>query len=134
MIEYQFAVSAEQIRTACTELFNLYMARSIPCNGYMMKKFGDIRPVGLLSFPTSGYTVNFLTDDTPEARKMLVHFTDILLELGGRVYLAKDSCILARQFERMYDRLPEWREIVRQYDPKNRVQSDLSRRLNMKPW
>jgi FAD/FMN-containing dehydrogenase len=62
------------------------------------------------------------------------HFTDILLELGGRVYLAKDSCILARQFERMYDRLPEWREIVRQYDPKNRVQSDLSRRLNMKPW
>lgn len=134
LIEYQFVVSADQIQTVFTDLLKLSRARSLAGYGYAMKKFGRVRRMGLLSFPRPGYTVNFFTKDTPEARAFLTYFTDYLLELGGRVYLAKDSCILARQFEAMYDHLDRWREIVRHYDPANRVQSDLSRRLQMKPW
>ena len=134
MIEYQFVVSADQIQTVFIDLLKLSRARSLAGYGYAMKKFGRVRRMGLLSFPRPGYTVNFFTKDTPEARAFLTYFTDYLLELGGRVYLAKDSCILARQFEAMYDHLDRWREIVRHYDPANRVQSDLSRRLQMKPW
>ena len=134
LIEYQFFVAAEQIEAALNALLKIYQQRSLLCYGYVLKKLGALPRAGLLSFPKAGYTVSFLVQNRPEARKFLIDFTDLIIELGGRIYLTKDSCILPRQFERMYDQLDEWRMIVRQIDPTNRVQSDLSTRLNMKPW
>jgi decaprenylphospho-beta-D-ribofuranose 2-oxidase len=134
LIEYQFVVAAEQIETALTELFKIYQQSSFLCYGYVLKKLGTMPRAGLLSFPKAGYTVSFLVQNHPAARKFLIDFTDLIIELGGRIYLTKDSCILARQFERMYDQLDQWRTIVRRTDPTNRVQSDLSIRLGMKPW
>ena len=52
-----------------------------------------------------------------------------LVDVGGRVYFAKDSRVSARHVERMYPRLGEWREVCERVDPARRFQSDLSRRL-----
>lgn len=134
LIEYQFVVAAEQIETALGALLKIYQQRSLLCYGYVLKKLGAMPRGGLLSFPKAGYTVSFLVQNHPDARQFLINFTDLIIELGGRLYLTKDSCMLARQFERMYDQLDQWRTIVRQIDPTNRVQSDLSIRLGMKPW
>lgn len=134
MIEYQFVVSTEHIHRAITDLLKMSRDRSLAGYGFALKKFGTIDRMGLLSFPKPGYSVNFWNNDCPEARDFLIYFTDYLLEIGGRAYLAKDSCILPRQFEAMYKNLNQWRDIVKRYDPANKVQSDLSRRLNMKPW
>jgi FAD/FMN-containing dehydrogenase len=87
---------------------------------------------GLLSFPTQGYT---LTLDLPLSDSGLFRFLDrldeIVLEHGGRVYLAKDTRVPAATFRAMYPRFGEWQRIKSTVDGGNRFSSDLARMLAM---
>lgn len=74
-----------------------------------------------LDFPNRGDDVFELLDDLDR----------IVLERGGRVYLAKDARLSPQNFREMY---PDWelfREIKAKYDPNNRFQSSLGRRLQL---
>ncbi|MEM8925781.1 MAG: FAD-binding oxidoreductase [Actinomycetota bacterium] len=134
-IEYQFVVPAGDVQAAWSELIRMADRRRVTCRGYVFKRLGPMPGVGLLSFPAEGVTASMFAPDTVPTRRLFRDFTDALIEMGGRVYLAKDSCISARQLEAMYgDQLDAWRSIVSSYDPGNRVRSDMSRRLAMKPW
>jgi FAD/FMN-containing dehydrogenase len=61
----------------------------------------------------------------------LDHLDQIVLDYGGRIYLAKDSRLKPIAFRAMYPRHPEWKKIKSSYDAKNFFSSDLSRRLEM---
>ena len=56
---------------------------------------------------------------------------DEIADVGGRVYLAKDSRLRPELLPRMYPRLDEIREVKARVDPDNVLQSDLARRLNI---
>ncbi|HTN94496.1 MAG TPA: FAD-binding oxidoreductase [Gallionella sp.] len=87
---------------------------------------------GLLSFPMSGYT---LALDIPIRNKgifvLLNKLDEIVLQHGGRVYLAKDARLSAESFRAMYPRFKEWLAIKNAVDPQNRFSSSLSRRLEI---
>ena len=87
---------------------------------------------GLLSFPLTGYT---LALDLPIRDKGLFSLLDkldkIVLQHGGRVYLAKDARMSAESFQAMYPRHEEWLRIKNNIDPAHRFSSSLSRRLNI---
>ena len=87
---------------------------------------------GLLSFPAPGYT---LTLDLPIRDKGLFSLLDkldhILLQHGGRIYLAKDARISPDSFRTMYPRYTKWLKIKQAIDPDNRFSSSLSRRLEI---
>lgn len=134
LIEYHFVVSAEHLCDAVAALVRMCHKQGLTLHFGILKRFGGAQRAGLLSFPRQGYTLNFQVEDRAETRKLLIDFTDVLIELKGRVYLAKDACILPRQFEGMYEGLDEWRNIALKYDPANKIQSDLSVRLGLKPW
>ena len=55
----------------------------------------------------------------------------VVLEHGGRVYLAKDARLAASALPRMYPRLDEWRRIRRELDPDGLFLSALGQRLEM---
>ena len=97
----------------------------------VLKRFGPAGE-GLLSFPIEGYT---LTLDLPVNDTELFPFLNrldaIVLQYGGRVYLAKDARLSAEAFRAMYPRLDEWRRIKLKIDPENHFDSDLARRLAM---
>lgn len=97
----------------------------------VLKKFGA-EGEGILSFPREGYT---LALDIPISDPGLFPFLDQLDELvlnyGGRLYLAKDSRMKAATFKAMYPRLPQWLAVKGKYDPAWTFSSDLSRRLQM---
>ena len=97
----------------------------------ILKRFGA-EGKGLLSFPISGFT---LTLDLPVRDKGLFSLLDkldhIVLQHGGRVYLAKDARISAESFKAMYPRFETWRKIKQSIDPNNRFSSSMSRRLNI---
>jgi FAD/FMN-containing dehydrogenase len=97
----------------------------------VLKRFGP-EGEGLLSFPMEGYT---LTMDFPVSDRALFPFLDrldeIVVRLGGRVYLAKDARMRAEAFRAMHPRLAKWSEIKLKVDPQNRFDSDLARRLGM---
>jgi FAD/FMN-containing dehydrogenase len=97
----------------------------------VLKRFGAAGK-GLLSFPLPGYT---LALDLPLHDKALFSLLDkldhIVLQHGGRVYLAKDARISAESFRSMYPRYAEWLKIKQSVDPANRYSSSLSRRLHI---
>ena len=97
----------------------------------VLKRFGP-EGAGLLSFPIEGYT---LAIDLPVTDPQLFSFLDrldeIVLEHGGRVYLAKNPQLKPEIFRAMYQRVREWEHLKAKIDPANRFSSDLSRMLEL---
>lgn len=97
----------------------------------VLKRFGA-EGKAPLSFPMPGYT---LALDLPIRDKGLFSLLDkldhIVLQHGGRVYLAKDARISAESFRSMYPRFETWLKLKNKIDPSNRFSSSLARRLNI---
>lgn len=99
----------------------------------VLKRFGPENK-GLLSFPTAGYTLTFDFPVEPELFPFLDELDRIVLEHGGRVYLAKDARMSREAFSQMYPGLGEWLRLKSELDPQNIFSSDLSRRLGLVPF
>ncbi|WP_200841189.1 FAD-binding oxidoreductase, partial [Geminicoccus flavidas] len=96
----------------------------------VLKAFGRTGP-GHLSFCMPGWT---LAVDLPErsgVAGLLAALERIVLDAGGRIYLAKDSQLSAEGFARMYPELDRFRTVLERVDPDGRWQSGLSRRLGI---
>lgn len=88
---------------------------------------------GLLSFPLAGMA--FAVDLPRRAGVEALHRRLEVLTLahGGRLYLAKDALMSAATCAAMYPRLDEFRAVLARIDPAGRFQSDMSRRLGLRP-
>lgn len=82
----------------------------------VLKRFGELRSPGLMSFPRPGYT---LALDFPNlgdrTLRLLDALDDIVVSVGGRVYAAKDSRMSGSAFRKFY---PEWESFARHIDPR----------------
>lgn len=97
----------------------------------VLKRFGA-QGKGLLSFPTSGYTLALDLPIREHGLFALLHQLDeVVLQYGGRIYLAKDARLSAESFRAMYPRYAEWLKIKNTVDPQHRFSSSLSRRLGI---
>ena len=128
-LQYQFVVPFDR-----TDLLRSSM-EAIVDSGHIsalnvLKRFGEANDAPL-SFPTAGWT---LAVDLP-VRKGLGELCDLLdemvLDAGGRLYLAKDSRTTADRFARMYPELPAWRKVRDAVDPERKFVSDQARRLSL---
>jgi FAD/FMN-containing dehydrogenase len=130
-VQYQCVLPAAQACPGMQALLEALAGASQSSYLSVLKRFGP-EGRGLLSFPVEGYT---LTLDLPVSDPSLFRFLDrldgIVLEHGGRVYLAKDARLKPETFREMYPRLEEWLAIKRVVDPDNRFASDLARRLGI---
>ena len=97
----------------------------------VLKRFGA-QGRGMLSFPLAGYTLALDLPIRDEGLFVLLNRLDeIVLQHGGRVYLAKDARLAAASFRAMYPRYEEWLRIKNVVDPQNRFSSSLARRLKI---
>jgi decaprenylphospho-beta-D-ribofuranose 2-oxidase len=96
----------------------------------VLKRFGPGNH-GPLSFPLQGWTLALDVPPHPQLGPLLRELDDRVTDLGGRVYLAKDSRLSPRTFARMYPRLDEFRHVRARVDPDGVFCSDLSRRLQI---
>lgn len=74
--------------------------------------------------------------DFPHTRQVLALLDEldkIVLDHGGRFYLAKDARMQPETFRAGYPRLDQWLEIKQGVDPENRFCSDQSCRLGLTP-
>jgi FAD/FMN-containing dehydrogenase len=86
---------------------------------------------GLLSHPIDGWT---LTLDLPWRDGLLEFLQEcdqLVLNHGGKLYMAKDVTTTPEVFAAMYPRLDEFRAIKARLDPDQRLSSRLARRVGI---
>jgi decaprenylphospho-beta-D-ribofuranose 2-oxidase len=127
--QWQFLVpdeSSEVVRRALERL----STEGVPSFLAVLKRMGPGNPAPL-SFPGKGWTLAFDTAIEPGLERLFDELDEMVVEAGGRIYLAKDSRVRPELVPLMYPRLDEWRAVREKVDPQHRFRSDLARRLQL---
>ena len=128
--QYQYVVPFGQ-EAAVRRSFELVSRARAASFVTVLKRFGEGDP-GFLSFPAPGWTLALdVPARTPGLAGLLGSLDRLVVEAGGRVYLAKDSRVPPDVLAEMYPRLAEFRKLRAEFDPDGMLASDLSRRLGL---
>ncbi len=84
---------------------------------------------GLLSFPRPGTSIALDVPVRDDTQEIVDRLNECLIDLGGRIYLAKDAFTRPHHFRAMEPRLDRWTEVRRRWDPERRIRSAQSVRL-----
>lgn len=127
-LQYQMVVPE---RAACREILEIVSSSGMASFLAVIKEFGE-QSHGGLSFPEPGVT---LALDFPNYGQPLFDLLDrldeIVVAVGGKVYLGKDARLSRENFRRMYPEWEAWKAVRDEWDPGHVFQSDLSRRLGL---
>ena len=94
----------------------------------VIKDCGD-EGQGLLSFPKPGTSIAVDIPVRDRTADDVAKLNELVIEEGGRVYLAKDTFTTSEHYAAMDPRVEEFLEIRRRYDPEGALQSMQSVRL-----
>ena len=132
IIQVQFSLPIEhefELERLLTKLIR--NQRPLLCS---IKKLANQKIVNNLSFYQYGWTIAVDFPYESFNRDEIEKFYDELSSLNGKIYLAKDFTLDEKNFRKMYPESLEWEKIVKEIDPKNTYQSELSNRLGLKKW
>ncbi|CAH7425950.1 putative Decaprenylphosphoryl-beta-D-ribose oxidase [Vibrio chagasii] len=119
----------------CAQNFIEYFIRKVNDLGLksfltIAKRFG-VGGSGLLSFPMSGYTI---ASDFADSDEVEVLFNDVaskIIDVGGKIYLTKDSLLGEQVFKSMYKKHGEFMELRGVYDKDGALKTRQSERLGL---
>jgi decaprenylphospho-beta-D-ribofuranose 2-oxidase len=127
-VQYQFAVpfGAERVLQSVIERL-----AAMRCTSFLavLKQLGPGGP--MLSFPVAGWTLAVDISVDASTLQALRRFDEVVAEVGGRVYLAKDVRLGRSVFQAMYPSVPVWQATRGRVDPEQILRSDLGRRLGL---
>lgn len=84
---------------------------------------------GVLSFPKPGTSIAVDIPVRERTRADVARLNELVIQEGGRVYLAKDTFTTADDYAAMDPRVPEFLELRGRYDPEGKLRSLQSVRL-----
>ena len=129
-IQYQFVIPNENVvqnlRLILKKIYELRLNSFLT----VLKKFGK-QNNNLLSFPMSGYTLVFDFKVNKTLFKNLNELDKIVIDMGGRIYLTKDSCMSEKMFKHTYKKWEKFQEIREKYHAIGKFCSDQSKRLGL---
>ena len=129
-LQYQFVVPFGSENVLRTVIERISAAR-LPIFLTVLKRFGASNR-GPLSFPMGGWTLAIdVAPDRAGLADLLRSLDTLVLDAGGRHYLAKDFHMTPADVRRGYPRLTEWQATRHRVDPTGVWVSDLSRRLEL---
>jgi decaprenylphospho-beta-D-ribofuranose 2-oxidase len=129
-VQYQFVLPFGEEATL-RQVMERLAASGAPSFLAVLKRFGPANPAPL-SFPEPGWALALDVPAATHGLSDLLHGLDhLVLDAGGRHYLAKDAHTTPEAIRRGYPRLAEWRATQAACDPGGVWASDLSRRLRL---
>jgi FAD/FMN-containing dehydrogenase len=115
LLQFQNVLPHESGREGMIEILKAITKSGLASFLAVIKFFGDVPSVGMMSFPKPG---PMLALDFPIRRDVSFALVDrlasITLEHGGRMYSAKDARMTPEQYQAFY---PQWQEFARYIDP-----------------
>jgi len=129
-VQYQFVVPFGE-EAALRDVIERLSSSGAASFLAVLKRFGAGNPAPL-SFPSPGWTLALDIPARSKGLAPLLHDLDrIVLDSGGRHYLAKDSHTTPAAIRQGYPRLAEWQAIRDRLDPGGLWCSDQARRLEL---
>lgn len=128
-VQHQSVLPLDTARTVLPEMLGRIADRGDASFLAVLKKLGPSD--GVLSFPFPGYTLALDFPMRPKLLAFLDELDQLVVDAGGRLYLAKDARQSRAVFEAGYPGLDHFRDIRRSIDPAGRVRSHLSDRLGI---
>ena len=129
-IQYQIVVPDEHrsiIKKMLVKLKKINALTFLP----ILKRLGPGNH-SYLSFPISGWTLSVdLPTNNKEIEDVLKEIDKEIANIGGRIYLAKDSRQSESIFKRTYRNFYIWQKQKQLLDPRNIFISDIAKRLNL---
>ena len=128
LTQHQSVIPRERGPAAVQGLLELLARRRARICLCVIKNCGD-EGAGMLSFPLRGTSVavDLPIDDGTQA--LVDALNERVIDLGGRIYLAKDAFTRAEHFRAMEPRLDRWTAVRRLWDPELRLRSAQSVRI-----
>ena len=96
----------------------------------VLKQFG-LANQNLLSFPFEGYTLALDFKMSQSTLDLLHRLNDMVVDLGGRVYLTKDAMMREASFKKMYPNWEEFERVRYKYGAVGKFASSQSKRLGL---
>lgn len=97
----------------------------------VLKRMGSGR-AGFMSFPMEGYTLAVDFPNAIASRRLIAKLEAATLAASGRLYLAKDALSSGPAIKSMYPEHPKWAAQIAKADPDGLLQTDMTRRLDLR--
>lgn len=124
-LQYQCVFPEASSHHALAEVFHIIKQHHITPSLVVLKKFGMITPLGMLSFPMPGVTIAI---DVKNQKQKTDHFFNelnhLVLAANGRIYLAKDAKMTQPVFQKIY---PNYEAFCAYRDP--HITSSMAKRI-----
>lgn len=126
--QYQFVVPIDA-REGLEEILRRIQKKGMGSFLAVLKAFGEQND--LISFPMKGYTLalDFAIND--KLFGFLSELDQLVSSYGGRLYMTKDNRMNKEMFWEGYPRAQEFVEVVKKYNPNRKINSLLSKRLEI---
>lgn len=129
-LQYQFVIPDNEF-LFLEELLVMLKESRIASPMSVLKKLGP-NSLGFLGFTLPGWSLAIdIPRNTPNLSRFLEYLDRRIIEMGGKVYLVKDSRMSQRVFRSMYQQFSQWKKIKMEMDPGGFWVSDQSRRLEL---
>lgn len=129
-IQYQFIVPLDRL-DVLRAVIETFSSAGVASFLAVLKRMGE-QNLAPMSFPTEGWTLTLdMAAGIKGLPELLAKVDNMVLDAGGRHYLAKDSHVSPTAVRRGYARLDEWMHTRDSMDPNGLWRSDLARRLGL---
>ncbi|MBL4586877.1 MAG: FAD-binding oxidoreductase [Flavobacteriales bacterium] len=129
-VQYQFVIPMEGAREGMERIVKEIVKSGESSFLAVLKLFGEENE-GWLSFPKRGLQLALDFRANERSLELMDRLDDIVLEMNGRSYLAKDSRMKADFFAAGYPNLERFKRLLSEIDPNGKFRSLQSERLNI---
>jgi FAD/FMN-containing dehydrogenase len=129
-IQYQFVIPKERGADNMRKILRR-IADSGEGSFLAVIKLLGVENANLLSFPFSGYTLALDFKLSQKTIELLEELDHLIVDMGGRIYLSKDSLMSADTFKHMYPRWELFEDVRQKYMAIGKFASAQSIRLGL---